>query len=112
MRHPEPKMVDEWKVTEPELQIRGAWTKLNSGKGTGPEARMGFAGWIWNSKMYIGLGHAQEPIRFFRDLWYACVPFPVIVSCLDFEPGSSMSRNATAGSNFQSFRVTLPSVPL
>lgn len=69
MRHPEPKMVDEWTVTDPGLQVRGAWTKLSTGKGIGPKDRMGYAGWIWNSKIYIGMGHFHSPIRFMNDLW-------------------------------------------
>ncbi|KII88507.1 hypothetical protein PLICRDRAFT_54338 [Plicaturopsis crispa FD-325 SS-3] len=70
LRHPEPKFVDKFKVTNDALQVRGAWTKLKVGPSPPHLSRLSFSGWIWQSKMYVCGGHHWKVKRLvLQDLW-------------------------------------------
>lgn len=55
LRHPEPSFVDRWDVTQPTLQLRGAWRKLKVGGSSSvcPSKRHNFGSWIWRSRLYV-----------------------------------------------------------
>jgi hypothetical protein len=62
LRHPEPTFVDKQRVSEPELQLRGAWTKLKT-IGAGPPSRLSNAFFIWRSRLYIFAGRVRAAGR-------------------------------------------------
>jgi hypothetical protein len=58
-------------VKDPQMQIRGVWTKLKPA-GKAPPARLSHASFIWNSTLYICGGMASGAKAFFCDIW--CLP--------------------------------------
>jgi hypothetical protein len=69
-RHPEPKLVDQQRVTDPTLQIRGLWRKLKP-TGPSPLGRLAFASFVWRGRFYIcGGQNWRETMKFPLDLWY------------------------------------------
>lgn len=80
-RHPEPSLIDKAAVTDPQLQIRGIWKKLDVASGAKPGGRLGFANWIWRSKLYIAGGQYGQA-AYHRDMW------SVLTSRIENEPSS------------------------
>ncbi|KAH8103603.1 hypothetical protein BXZ70DRAFT_926571 [Cristinia sonorae] len=67
-RHPEPSIYAQLEVTHPELQICGAWEKLEVAPGRKPHGRSCLSSWIWDGKLYVG-GGMNDVYMEERDMW-------------------------------------------
>ncbi|KZT69127.1 hypothetical protein DAEQUDRAFT_670092, partial [Daedalea quercina L-15889] len=67
-RHPDPKLQKGWEVRNKELQVRGSWQKIKISKNIRP--RMGFASFIWNSRLYVCGGMKSGELTAYTDLHY------------------------------------------
>ncbi|RDB16271.1 hypothetical protein Hypma_003064 [Hypsizygus marmoreus] len=86
-RHPDPRLCIKLNVTEPSLQVMGAWHKIRVRSSGGPSRRMGFASFIWKGHLYIAGGRKDSLGPFYRDIfslnlatrdaWMALPPYPV-----------------------------------
>ncbi|KZV74271.1 hypothetical protein PENSPDRAFT_215168 [Peniophora sp. CONT] len=70
LKHPDPRLAAEAKVTSPDLQVLGSWEKLHV-TGKGLPARQGDAYFVWNSCLYV-LGGYKHPADgpFYSDFHY------------------------------------------
>lgn len=67
-RHPDPNAVTKAEVTQPTLQIRGVWKKLDVADGHRPPSRNSCLAWIWEGKMYVIAGVSDLFVEY-RDAW-------------------------------------------
>lgn len=74
-QHPSVHSAKNWDVTEPKLQVRGIWRRLNMKADYRPLRRMQDGCWIWKSRLYMFGGLVSSDYG--RDLW--CAPFPSIL---------------------------------
>ena len=100
LRHPEPRLAAEAKVTCPDLQVLGSWEKL-SVSGRGLNARQGDAYFVWNSKSCVVW---LQRILLTCSIQAACT-FLVVTSNRVRVPSTatstiSTSTNSTAGIRF------------
>lgn len=66
IRHPEPTMVDDWEVTNEELQVRGHWKRIVV-DGEKPSGRASFASFYWKERFYVFGGNQRG--KGLRDCW-------------------------------------------
>ncbi|THH27827.1 hypothetical protein EUX98_g6367 [Antrodiella citrinella] len=69
IRHPEPSAYVRLQVTQPALQIRGAWQRVDLPRGRGkPPGRSCLSSWICDGKLYVG-GGMNDIYKEQRDMW-------------------------------------------
>ncbi|KAH8108389.1 hypothetical protein DFH11DRAFT_1516950 [Phellopilus nigrolimitatus] len=68
-RHPDPKKIYSLEMTQPALQIRGVWKKLDVAPGPKPGARSTFSSWVWKGRLYVAGGMTDLHFEH-RDVWY------------------------------------------
>ena len=50
-RHPDPRKLYDFQITQPALQVAGVWRKLQVAPGPKPPGRNSSMAWVWNSKL-------------------------------------------------------------
>ena len=71
-RSPDLKILNDWDVSDPRLQIRGIWNKMYISSVLGPRRREYMTCWIWRSRLYIFGGVITTMDRStekLRDIW-------------------------------------------
>ena len=73
-RHPDPATVYKQEVVYPDLQVRGAWKKVNVKSSVKPPARDGFSSWVWSRRMYVlgGNGFNVQNDDMWQVVTHAC----------------------------------------
>ncbi|CAA7271088.1 unnamed protein product [Cyclocybe aegerita] len=92
LRHPDPSLTASARVTSPELQVMGTWRKVHVRKKGPMKPRLGFAGFIWNGKLYIGGGLGETKGPFYRDFCCLDLAHPTTWRAL---PAFPQSENRT-----------------
>ncbi|KAH9932855.1 uncharacterized protein B0H18DRAFT_1092989 [Fomitopsis serialis] len=67
-RHPDPQLLKNWELSNDDLQVRGSWQKMKISRSILP--RMGFASFIWKSRLYVCGGMKGGTIEPYRDFYY------------------------------------------
>ena len=67
-RHPDPRKLYDFQITQPALQVAGVWRKLQVAPGPKPPGRNSSMAWVWNSKLYVA-GGASDLYVEYRDTW-------------------------------------------
>ncbi|KAF8581947.1 hypothetical protein K439DRAFT_188605 [Ramaria rubella] len=69
LRHPDPTLVPNWELKNPDLQVRGSWKKLSLRKPGGMTSRSGFSYFVWEGHLYIAGGEKNIHGPQYRDFW-------------------------------------------
>ncbi|KAF8075717.1 hypothetical protein FPV67DRAFT_1572662 [Lyophyllum atratum] len=70
LRHPDPNLTARLELKNPDLQVRGSWSKLPVKSTARVLARFAFASFIWKSRLYVAGGQKSGLGPFYRDFWY------------------------------------------
>lgn len=68
-RHPDPRKLYDFEITQPTIQVAGVWRKLDVAPGAKPPTRNSATAWVWKSKLYV-VGGASDVYIEYRDAWY------------------------------------------
>ncbi|KIJ53308.1 hypothetical protein M422DRAFT_155475 [Sphaerobolus stellatus SS14] len=69
IKHPDPDIALTIMPDYDSLQVNGSWKKLHVKTPGGMTPRLGFASWIWKSRLYIAGGEYSLEGPHYRDLW-------------------------------------------
>ena len=76
IRSPDLNLINNWSLSDQELQTRGIWNKIDAKSSLGPKKRESPLCWIWRSRLYIFGGmlivkdkKTKKVINQMTDIW-------------------------------------------